>query len=60
MKSALFMTEHLCGLLAYLSERRICHCQINIQNILVENEAVTKIVNFSKARDLQNMQEPLE
>ena len=54
------MAEQLCGLLGYLSERRICHCQINLQNILVENEAVSKIVNFSNAKELQNMQEPLE
>lgn len=54
------MAEQLCGVLAYLYERRICHCQINLQNILVEDEAVSKIVNFSKAKELLSMQEPLE
>jgi serine/threonine protein kinase len=38
--------------LAYLSDRKICHTHISIQNILVENDKVFKIINFSDALEL--------
>jgi serine/threonine protein kinase len=38
--------------LAYLSDRKICHTHISIQNILVDNDNVFKVINFSDALEL--------
>jgi serine/threonine protein kinase len=40
--------------LAYLSDRKICHTHISILNILVENDNVFKVINFSDALELTN------